>query len=443
MTSRDRAQFSPLGAKRPQTPGRRDFLRASTTALAGGVLAGQLPSVHAAGDAVLKVGLVGCGGRGTGAAAQALKADKEVKLVAMGDAFADRIKQSLNALERDEEIARKVAVKPECCYAGFDAYKQVIAQCDVVLLCTPPHFRPLHLQAAVEAGKHVFAEKPVAVDAPGVRSVLATCEQARKKNLSVVSGLCLRYDNGFRETVKRLRGGAVGDVFSLQANDYRGAIWVKPREKGWTDMQWQMRNWYYFTWLSGDFNVEQHVHFLDVCAWVMNDTYPVRAMGLGGRQVRTGPEFGHIYDHFAVSYEYANGATLQSNCRQQKGCKNDISARVLGTRGQALLSERKRGLAIQGASGKWHFDGKENNLYQAEHDELFAGIRAGKPINNGDYMAKSTLLAIMGRMAAYTGQQITWEMALNSKEDLTPPRYDWDVPLPVPPVAMPGVTKFV
>jgi predicted dehydrogenase len=299
----------------------------------------------------------------------------------------------------------------------------------------------LHLKAAVEAGKHVFAEKPVAVDAPGVRSVLATCEAAKKKNLSIVAGLCLRYENGFRETVKRLHDGAVGEVFSLQANDYRGPIWVVPREPKWTDTYWQMRNWYYFTWLSGDFNVEQHVHFLDVCAWVMKDTYPERAMGLGGRQVRTGPQFGHVYDHFSVTYEYANGAKLFSNCRQQAGCKNDISAHVMGTKGRAQLSERKRGLAIKAATD-WTYPGPETDLYQAEHDELFASIRNGKPINNGDYMAKSTLLAIMGRMAAYTGQLITWDMALNSKEDLTPPKYDWDVPLPVPPVARPGVTKF-
>jgi predicted dehydrogenase len=411
--------------------------------VAGAALASPLPGVHAAGRAVLKVGLIGCGGRGTGAAAQALKADREVKLVAMGDAFSDRIQKSLTTLKNDEELTNKIDVPADHCFSGFDAYKQVIAHSDVVLLCTPPQFRPLHLQAAVEAGKHVFAEKPVAVDAPGVRSVLATCEKARKKNLSIVSGLCLRYDNGFKETVKRLRGGAIGEVFALQANDYRGPIWVRPREKDWTDMYWQMRNWYYFTWLSGDFNVEQHVHFLDVCAWIMNDTYPVRAMGLGGRQVRTEPEYGHIYDHFSVTYEYANGATLYSNCRQQKGCKNNISARVMGTRGKAQLAERKRGLTIDGAGGKWQFAGPANNLYQAEHDELFASIRAGKPINNGEYMARSTLLAIMGRMAAYTGQEINWEMALNSKEDLTPTRYDWNLALEVPPVARPGVTKFI
>ena len=202
----------------------------------------------------------------------------------------------------------------------------------MVLLTTPPGFRPLHFKAAIEAGKHVFAEKPCAVDAPGVRSVLATCALAKKKNLSVVSGLCLRSDHGFRETVRRIHGGAVGDVVALMANDYRGLVWAKPRQPGWTDMEWQMRNWYNFTWLSGDFNVEQHVHFLDTCAWVMKNEYPVRAIGLGGRQVRTGPEYGNIYDHFSVVYEYANGVRLFSNCRQQKGCASNLSANVLGPR---------------------------------------------------------------------------------------------------------------
>ena len=423
---------------------RRAFLKTSTAAVVGGALAGSLTlerSVHAAGSDLLRVGLIGCGGRGTGAAGQALRADQNVKLVALGDAFEDRLQSCLTTLKKDEKIASEIAVQPDHCFVGFDAYKHVIGTSDVVLLCAPPGFRPLHLQAAVEAGKHVFAEKPVAVDAPGVRSVLATCELAKKKNLSIVSGLCLRYDNGFKETVERLHNGAVGDIFALQANDYRGPIWVKPHQSGWTDMYWQMRNWYYFTWLSGDFNVEQHVHFLDVCAWVMKNEYPVRAVGLGGRQVRTGPEYGHIYDHFSVVYEYANGAKLFANCRQQKGCKNDISAHVMGTKGRAELGERKRGLAIKSADD-WRYTGPETDIYQAEHDELFASIRNGKPINNGDYMSKSTLLAILGRMAAYTGQSITWDMAMNSQEDLTPAKYDWDISLPVPPVAKPGVTKF-
>jgi len=424
---------------------RRDFLKTGATA-AGGALAATLPlgsCVHAAGSDVLRVGLIGCGSRGTGAATQALKVDQNVQLVAMGDAFSDRLEKSLDTLKQDTHVADKVDVKPDRRFVGFDAYQHVLASgVDVVLLCTPPHFRPAHLKAAVEAGKHIFAEKPVAVDAPGVRSVLASCELAKKKNLCLVSGLCLRYDLGFRETVRRLHEGAVGDIRVLQANDLRGSNWGKPRQPEWSDMQWQMRNWYNFTWLSGDFNVEQHVHFLDVCAWVMKDQYPIRAVGMGGRQVRSGPEFGHIYDHFAVVYEYANGTKLFSNCRQQPGCAKDMSAHVMGTKGRAELSEHRKGLAIR-TSSDWYYTGPTNDMYQTEHDELFASIRSGKPIHNGDYMTKSTLLAIMGRMAAYTGQQITWDMALNSKEDLSPPAYDWNIKLATPPVAMPGKTTFL
>jgi predicted dehydrogenase len=423
------------------TISRRQFIGSSAAATA----LAAVPNAHAAGSDVLRVGLIGCGGRGTGAASQALRADSAVKLVAMGDAFEDRLGQSLVTLTRDEGIAAKIDVPPERRFVGFDAYKQVIASgVDVVLLCTPPHFRPIHLAAAVEAGKHVFAEKPVAVDAPGVRSVLATCERAKAKGLSIVSGLCMRHDHGLREVVRRIRDGAVGDVFALQANDYRGPIWVRPRESGWSDMVWQMRDWYYFTWLSGDFNVEQHVHLLDTCSWAMGDRYPARAVGTGGRQQRTGPEYGHIYDHFAITYEYEGGAQLFATCRQQAGCANDISAQVLGTKGRAALDSGRRrggGPRIE-AGGTWRYDGPPTDVFQAEHDALFASIRRGEPLNNGEYMAKSTLLAIMGRMAAYTGRVITWEQALGSAEDLSPPRYDWDVPLSVPPVAIPGQTTF-
>jgi predicted dehydrogenase len=418
---------------------RREFLK--TSAAVAGALA-LAPAVHAGGDDVLRVGLVGCGGRGTGAAGQALRADKNVQLAAMADLFEDRLKGSLQTLKDDAKIADKIAVSPKTCFVGFDAYKELLASnVDVVLLATPPHFRPLHLKAAIEAGKHVFAEKPVAVDAPGVRSVLETCREAKKKNLSVVSGLCLRYDDGFRETVKRIHDGAIGEVHTLQANDFRGGIWVKERQPDWTDMHWQTRNWYYFTWLSGDFNVEQHVHFLDVCAWVMKNEYPVKAIGTGGRQVRTEEKYGNIYDHFSIIYEYANGARLFSNCRQQPNCKGDMSAHAVGSKGRAELSERKRGLNIKG-DNNWVFPGSERNLYQTEHDELFADIRGGKPINNGEYMAHSTLLAIMGRMAAYTGQEITWQMALNSKEDLSPKKYEWGQ-IETPAIAIPGKTKFV
>lgn len=416
-------------------PTRREVLRSASAAAATTAL--ELPLVHAGGSDLLKIGLVGCGGRGTGAAEQALKADVNVKLVALGDAFGDRLSSCLSLLK--QSLPDKVEVPPERRFVGFDAYKDVIAASDVVLLCTPPHFRPLHLKAAVEAGKHIFAEKPVAVDAPGVRSVLATCQEAARKNLSIVSGLCLRYSTHFREMMKRLHGGQIGDITALMANDYRSGRWAKPRQPDWSDMTYHMRNWYNFTWLSGDFNVEQHVHFLDVCAWAMKDEYPVRAVGMGGRQVLVDPEYGNIYDHFSVTYEYASGVRLFSNTRQQRGCKNDMSAHALGSKGRAMISEG--GMRIWGENA-WEEKGRDNLFYQTEHDELFGSIRGGKPLNNGDYMAKSTLLAIMGRMAAYTGQQITWAQALESKEDLSPARYDWNLAIEAPPVAKPGQTKF-
>jgi predicted dehydrogenase len=415
---------------------RRGFLK--TTAVVGGTLAvGQ--NAHAAGAELLKVGLIGCGGRGAGAALQALKADKNVQLYAMADAFDDRLQQSLQQLKRNRDVAGKVAVAPERCFVGFEAYKQVIACCDVVLLCTPPHFRPLQLKAAVDAGKHVFAEKPCAVDAPGVRSVLATAELAKKKGVSLVAGHQHRYSFGLRETAQRVHGGAIGQVLSLQANDFRGTIWVRPRQKDWSDMTWQMRNWYYFTWLSGDFNVEQHVHMIDVASWLKGE-YPVKAIGSGGRAVRTGEQYGHIYDHFAIIYEYADGTRLFAQCRQQADCANDISLCVTGSKGTA---ERARDSFLITGENAWRYAGPQNEPLQTEHDELFASIRNGKPVNNGEYLAKSTLMAILGRMAAYTGQVITWDMAVNSKEDLTPPQYDWNVSLPMPQVARPGVTKYM
>ena len=422
-------------------PSRRKFVQTSAL-VAGGALAAAGPlgqQVHAAGNDQLKVGLIGCGGRGTGAAGQALRADRNVKLYAMADAFEDRLQGSLNSLANDRDIAGKLDVAPERRFVGFDAYRQVIGCCDVVLLCTPPGFRPLHLRAAVEAGRHVFAEKPCAVDAPGVRSVLASAEMARKRGVSLVAGLQLRYSQPHKETVQRIRDGAVGQIQAVQANDFRGPIWTRPRQEGWSDMVYQMRNWYYFVWLCGDFNVEQHVHMLDLCSWIKGG-YPVRATGTGGRQVRTRPDHGHIYDHFAVVYEYADGAKLFAQCRQQQGCANDISVHVMGMRGRATLGGRRMTIS----NGKeWHYDGKENSAIQTEHDELFASIRSGRHINNGEYLAHSSLLAIMGRMAAYTGQAISWDMALNSKEDLTPARYAWDLKLPAPAVAMPGVTRFV
>jgi predicted dehydrogenase len=420
---------------------RRDFLKSSSACVIAGALAGRAYGQKGVSPGeTLRIGLIGCGGRGTGAANQALRGDPSVRLVAMGDAFEDRLQSSLETLSKQDEIADKIDVTKARRYVGFDAYKGVIENSDVVLLATPPHFRPIHLQAAVDAGKHVFAEKPVAVDAPGVRKVLAACEQARKKGLSIVSGLALRYSYPHRETVRRIHNGDIGEVRVLQANDYRGPIWVKPRKPESSEMYYQMQNWYYFTWLSGDFNVEQHVHMLDLCSWVMRDQYPVRAYGTGGRQVRTGAEYGNIYDHHSVVYEYADGAKLFATCRQQSGCMNDISAEVIGTKGKAIFGRRKPEIV---ADKRWSYEGEQNVQQQTEHDELFASIRDGKGLNNGEYMTKSTLLAIMGRMATYTGQTVTWEQALNSKEDLSPERYDWDAKPPEATIAMPGITRLI
>jgi predicted dehydrogenase len=429
---------------------RRDFLAGAAVAAAGATLASLTPAVHAAGSDILRVGLIGCGGRGTGAAMQALRADKNTRLVAMGDMFADKLQYSLKQLKGIGDIAPRIEVKPESSFTGFNAYKSVIEMANVVLLTTPPHFRPLHLEAAIEAGKHVFAEKPCAVDAPGVRAVLTACEEAKKKNLAVGAGLCWRAHHGMRETMKRVHEGAIGEITALQCSYNTGGLWAVKRQPGWSDMEWQLRNWLYFTWMSGDFNVEQHIHSLDKMAWVMSNEYPVRAVGSGGRQVRTDSLYGNIFDHHTVVYEYANGLKLFSSCRQQVGCAGDVSDHIMGTKGTCHIETAPppRGTINAFPDGKllWRSVANlrkppQDDMYQNEHDELFASIRAGKPINNGEWMAKSTLMAIMGRMATYTGQVIEWEKALASKEDLTPPAYEFG-PLPVAPVARPGFTKF-
>lgn len=426
----------------PPDSSRREFLKTSTGAAVGASLLGSLSvprAVHAASSDTIKIGLVGCGGRGSGAALNAMRADENCQLVAMADVFADRLAVSRASLAKAG--GEKFYVREEQCFVGFDAYQKLLeCDLDVVVLATPPHFRPEHIRAAVERGVHIFAEKPVAVDAPGVRSVMASCETAAEKGLSVVSGLCFRYFNPAREAVRRIHDGAIGEIHTLQANDYRGELWSKPRQEGWTDMQWQMRNWLYFTWLSGDFNVEQHIHMLDACSWIMGDRYPVKAIGTGGRQKRTDPEFGNIFDHHSVVYEYDDGAKLFANARQMDGCERNMSTEARGTAGSVFLSKTKHTMTT--SQGPWRYRGEENNRFQTEHDELFASIRRGEPINNGQYMANSTLLAILGRMATYTGQEITWEQALNSQERLGPESYQWDE-APEPVVAVPGVTKFV
>jgi predicted dehydrogenase len=418
---------------------RRRFLKTSAAAASALTFAS---GVHAGGDGVLRVGLVGCGGRGTGAASQALRADREVRLVALADAFEDRANSCYNQLRSDAAIREKVDVPPERRYHGFDAYQNVIEQSDVVLLCTPPGFRPMHLEAAVRANKHVFCEKPMAVDAPGVRRVIAAAQDARRRNIALVSGFCWRYHPGMRATFERIHNNAVGDITALQCTYNTGPIWVRQREDGWTDMQYQMRNWYYFTWLSGDFNVEQHCHSIDKMVWAMRNAHPVRCVGLGGRQVRTGPEYGHIYDHMSVVYEFENGIKCFSNCRQMRGrVANDVSDYVMGTQGTVDVMRHR----ITGPNA-WRYpqdqERRDTNMYQVEHNELFASIRNGRHINDGDWMATSTLMAIMGRMACYTGQEVTWDQAMNSRQDLSPASYRWDQELPQWEVARPGITRL-
>jgi len=435
--------------KRERSTSRRRFLQTSAAAAVGAglVLNDRVArSAHLAGNETLKIGLVGCGGRGAGAAAQALEADKNTKLIAMGDAFSDRLERSLGLLKK--KCPDRVNVDPEHCFAGFDAYQKVIdSGVDVVLLATPPHFRPAHLKACVEAGKHVFAEKPVAVDAPGVRTVLATCDAAKEKGLSIVSGLMFRYQTEKQEAMKRIKDGAIGRIVALQETYNCGPPWFrnKERQPEWTEMEYQMRNWYVFTWLSGDHNVEQHVHSLDKAAWAMDDEPPVQVWGSGGRQIRSEIAIGHIFDHHCVVYEYANGTRLYSHCRRQAGCTNNISDIFLGTKGTCDLMKHR----IEGEN-PWRYEGPKSNMYVAEHEALFKSIRDGRPINNGLYMARTTLMAVMGRMATYTGKAITWEQAMNSKEELSPSTYTWDGQPPILPdengkypIAIPGVTKFV
>lgn len=419
---------------------RRHFLQTSSAMLAGATVAGSLGivrSAHAAGSDILKVGLIGCGGRGSGAASNALNADPNIQIIAMADAFDDRLQASRNRLAKIG--GDRFDVPDERCFVGFDAYKQLIdiKDIDVVLMATPPHFRPMQYRYAVEAGKHIFIEKPVAVDAPGIRSVMETNKLAKEKGIAVVSGLCWRYDHGVRETMKRLLDGAVGDVVAIQENYNAGTLWHRGRKPQWSEMEYQMRNWLYFTWLSGDQPVEQHIHSLDKASWLMGDKPPISATGLGGRQVRTEEKWGNVYDHHAVVYEYANGVKVFSYCRQQAGATSNVEDYVLGTKGRAKVLKN----SIEGEN-KWRFRGAKPNMYDVEHKELFASIRAGKPIFNGDYMATSSMLAIMGRMTTYTGKTLTWDQCLNSKLDLSPPKYEMG-DLEMRPVAMPGKTPFV
>ena len=404
-----------------------------------------LPSkANAAGnDAPLKIGLIGCGGRGTGAASQALAADKNVTLTAMGDIFENKLNESLSSLQ--QQAADKVQVDESHRFIGLDAYQKVIdSGVDVVLLTTPPGFRPQHLKAAVAAGKHIFCEKPVATDAPGIRSVLESVEAAKQKKLTLVAGLCWRYNLAERALFERIHDGAIGQVRAVYAKYYTGSVRPMPpaseRPAGIGDLEWQLRNWYNFNWLSGDGYVEQAVHAVDWMCWAMKDEPPVKAVAVGGRQIPAAG--GNIFDHFDVNYQYANGALGFLGSRQQPGCANDNTATILGTEGEGH-EQGFAGMPFIKGKTEWRYKGPRPNMYQVEHNELFASIRSGEPINDGLRMTYSTLAGIMGRMAAYTGQEITWDMAMNSQESLAPSTIAWDAPAPFAPMAMPGQTKFV
>lgn len=420
-------------------PSRRTFLMSGAAAVAATTTLDLAHTAHAAGSDRIKVGLVGCGGRGTGAAEQALTADKGVALVAVADAFEDRLGESLSSL-KGSAVGDRVDVPKDRQYVGFDGFKKVIDQVDVVLLATPPGFRPVHLAYAVSKGVHAFVEKPVATDAPGVRSVLKSCDEAKSKGLTIVSGLCWRYHEPRRETMKRVRDGAIGKVIAVETTYNSGGVWDprKSRDECKSEMEYQMRNWYYYDWLSGDHIVEQAVHGIDTMAWAMGDEPPVKCWGTGGRTVRVESQYGNIWDNFAVVYEYADGTRGYHHCRHWRGAEQQVKDYVLGAKGTCDVF----GSRISGET-PWRYPDPRSakNMYQAEHDALFASLRAGKPINDGLYAARSSLLGIMGRTAAYTGQVITWDMAMNSQQALVPHPLTWG-DAPNRPVPRPGVTLY-
>ncbi len=417
---------------------RREFLKSSAIVAAGAAAAhlGTVSNAHAAGSDVIKVGLIGCGGRGTGAAEQSINSSTNVKLHAMGDLFADHLH---GCREKLAKFGDKVDVADDRCFIGFDAFEKVInSGVDLVILATPPGFRPEHIKATIAAGKHLFCEKPVAVDGPGIRTVLAAAEEARSKNLAVVAGTQRRHQAGYVEVMKRIHDGGIGEVLAARCYWNQGGLWKVDRKPSMSDMEYQVRNWLYYTWLSGDHICEQHVHNLDVVNWALG-SHPLKAVALGGRQVRTAPIWGNIFDHFAVDYEFPNGVHSLSMCRQIDNCENNVSEAVVGSKGSYELSPgnyRQKGGAGERIRGQF-----QRNPYEQEHIDMIESIRSGKPLNELKTVAESTLTAIMGRMSAYTGKGVTWDEALNSKLELSPTELKFG-PFPTPSVAVPGETPL-
>ncbi len=401
---------------------RRNFLKASAAGVAA--LSVAVPRVHAGESDLIKVGLIGCGGRGRGAAANTLNADPNTKIVAVADAFMPNAQGAVEGLKTAFED--RIDVEDRV-FAGLDAYKNVVDACDLVLLCEAPGFRYRSLAYAVEQGKHVFCEKPVATDMLGIKSVMESSKIAKEKGLTLVSGLCWRYDLNVKDIMQRVCDGAIGDITSARLTYLTSKLWTRPRQEGDTEMMAQVRNWYNYAWLSGDFNIEQHVHTLDKGLWAMGDVPPATCYGLGARMQRTEqPEYGDIYDSMASVFEYPNGTTFYSYCRQQDGCWGENQAYFAGTKGYARILGRGR---ITDLDGKVVYEQQpvSSDMYTLEHIELYKSIR-GKidTINNGDYMAKATMMGIMSREACYTGKKITWDDLLKSDMSYRPSSYDWD-----------------
>lgn len=436
---------------------RRTFIKSSAV-VTGGLLVNPLSveaSAYVAGKDDIKVALIGCGGRGTGAAAQAMNANEKVKLVAMADAFKDNLEESYNNLEKvhGKEKTKQLKVKKKHRYVGFDAYKEAIDQADVVILTTPPGFRPFHFEYAIQQGKHVFMEKPVATDPYGVRKVLAAGKLAEEKGLNVVLGLQRHYQTNYRQAIKRINKGAIGQITSGQVYWNSSGVWVRERKKGQSEMEYQMRNWYYFNWLCGDHILEQHIHNIDVANWFIGE-YPKSAQGMGGRQIRNGKDHGEIFDHHFVEFVYPSGAVIASQCRHQPGTMSRVSEMFQGTKG-TIYTDSGNVTVMKDYSGKliYEHEGEEDpNPYQVEHDELFDAIINGKVINNTEYGAKSTMTAILGRMATYSGKVISWDEALNSDLRLVPDpdKWSWKADPPTMPdkkgnysIPMPGETRVL
>lgn len=429
---------------------RRQFVKNSAYTTGGGLLLGSLPigsSAYAAGSDTINVAVIGCGGRGSGAANQALIADEGVKIVALADAFRDRLDNCYNNLQNRWADSGRLDVPEERKFVGFNAYKDAIALADVVILTTPPAFAPKHFEAAIEAGKHVFLEKPVATDAPGIRRVLETGRKAKEKNLNVVVGLQRHYQRSYLEMAKRIRDNELGKLISGQVYWNSTGVWVRERQPDQNEMQYQMRNWYYFNWLSGDHIVEQHIHNIDVANWFIDAT-PISAQGMGGREVRKGKDHGQIFDHHFVEFTYPDGQVISSQCRQIPNTFTIVDEFFQFSNGKVHTGSGTM-TDLAGNEIYLHDSMEDPNPYQVEHIELFAAIRNGNTINDSERGAKATMSAIMGRMATYSGQVVTWDDAMNSDKILVPDDLDWDVNPPVMPdeygnypVPVPGVYEI-